>query len=406
MATHFRRRRVLAGAGSLGVLALAARPARAADPIRLCAVNPYTGPMALYGDETTRGYELAADEANQAGGVAGRQVQVVRGDAGTPQQGIAVVDQYASQVDLFIGTYVSAVSNAASDAALRYSKLYWDTNALALELTERGLPNFVRSGLYAPSFAQAGDDIVRSVIAPALKRTPGEMTVWIEHEDSIFGTSIARGAAERLKAAGVKVLGTGAHSVHAIDLNDAVLRIKRADPDVLVAITYVPDGNLLLRSMRDMGYKPRARLGLATGDTDETLQAVGKDTLDGMLVSSYPRWDTRESYAPGARRYLQAYKARYQRDPIAPQGMTAYVGAQMLFAAIKAAGSTDMAAVRDAAARMDVPLHSYATGWGVKFDDHMQNQRTAPTAVQWQAGKAVTVFPAEAALPGVALAPL
>jgi len=401
MATDFRRRRVLAGAGALALTGRAARAA--AGPVRLCAVNPYTGAMALYGDETTRGYELAADEVSQAGGLLGRQVQIVRGDAGTPQQGIAAVEQYAAQVDLFIGTYVSAVSNAASDAALRYSKIYWDTNALALELTERGLPNFVRSGMYAPSFAQAGDDVVRTVIAPALQKKMGDVTVWIEHEDSIFGTSIALGTAERLKAAGGKVLGTGAHSVRAIDLNDTVLRIRRADPDVLVAITYVPDGNLLLRSMRDMGYKPRARLGLATGDTNETLQAVGAEYLDGMLVSSYPRWDTPESYAPGARRYLDAYKARYQRDPVAPQGMTAYVGAQILFAAIKAAGSTDMAAVRDAAARMDVPLHSYATGWGVKFDEHMQNQRAMPTAVQWQSGKAVTVHPKEAALPGAAL---
>lgn len=125
--------------------------------------------------------------------------------------------------------------------------------------------------MYAPSFAQAGDDVVRTVIAPALQKKMGDVTVWIEHEDSIFGTSIALGTAERLKAAGGKVLGTGAHSVRAIDLNDTVLRIRRADPDVLVAITYVPDGNLLLRSMRDMGYKPRARLGLATGDTNETL---------------------------------------------------------------------------------------------------------------------------------------
>ena len=56
---------------------------------------------------------------------------------------------------MFVGTYISAVSNAASDAALRYSKIYWDTNALAADLTERGLPNFVRSGPYAASFARS-----------------------------------------------------------------------------------------------------------------------------------------------------------------------------------------------------------------------------------------------------------
>jgi len=138
---------VLAAALSTAALAQA--------PLRIGAINPYSGPLALYGDEVARGYQLAVDEQNAKGGVLGRKVELVRGDAANPQQGIAAVDQLVTRdkVDLFIGTYISAVSNSASDAAQRYNKVYWDTNAVAAELTERGLPNFIRSGPNANNFA-------------------------------------------------------------------------------------------------------------------------------------------------------------------------------------------------------------------------------------------------------------
>src|SRR5438132_1698303 len=83
--------------------------ALAQQPLRIGAINPYSGPLALYGDELARGYQLALDERNAKGGVLGRKVELLRGDATTAQQGIAAVDQLVTRdnVDLFIGTYVS-----------------------------------------------------------------------------------------------------------------------------------------------------------------------------------------------------------------------------------------------------------------------------------------------------------
>ena len=86
--------------------------------------------------------------------------------------------------------------------------------------------------------------------------------------------------------------------------------------------------------------------------------------------------------------------------------MAAFVGAKIAFKAIEAAGSTDIDAVRAAASKMDVPLMSYETGFGVKFDDKMQNTRALPVAAQWQDGKMVTVFPTEAAPDGSKLVSL
>jgi len=377
--------------------------ALAQAPLRIGAINPYSGPLALYGDEVARGYQLAVDEQNAKGGVLGRKIELVRGDAANPQQGIAAVDQLVTRdkVDLFIGTYISAVSNAASDAAQRYNKIYWDTNAVAAELTERGLPNFIRAGPNANNFADMSVRAVMELITPALGKK--DVSVWIEHEDSIYGKSIGDLQKKLLDGKGVKVLGQGAHNFKAADLTDVVLRIKRANPDVWLMTGYVPDTNLLLKTAREQGFKPPVIITVGTGDTGETLEALGPEFLEGIMVVSYPRPDISEKFGPGAGAYLAAYRKTFNKDPVAPQGLSAYTGMKILLETVQAAGSTDVEKVRAAAAKLDKPLNSYPSGFGVKFDDKFQNTRAIFTVIQWQGGKQVTVFPAEARAPGIAL---
>lgn len=380
----------------------------AQQTLKIGALNPYSGPLALYGTEVTRGFELAADKINASGGLLGKQIELVRGDVTTPQQGIATVEQLVSKdkVDAFVGTYISAISLTASDAAARYNKLYWETNAVAQALTERGLPNFVRSGPDGSAFANTSSAAVKELIAPALKKDVRDVKVWIESEDSIYGSSIAQAQKRILEAFGAKIVGTGAHSARSIDLNDTVLRMKQAAPDVIIQTGYVPDVNLLLRTIREQGLKPAAILLVGTGDTPETLQAIGAEYLDGVMVVGYPRHDIAESFGPGNRAYLAAYRAKYKADPIAPQGMNAYAGFMMFAEAVNTAKSIDPAKVQAAAAKMDKAERSYPTGYGVKFDKNFQNVRALFTVSQWQAGKMVTVYPQAALLPGVKLVPM
>jgi branched-chain amino acid transport system substrate-binding protein len=166
---------------------------------------------------------------------------------------------------------------------------------------------------------------------------------------------------------------------------------------------FVPDTNLLLKTLREQGYKPPVIVLTGTGDTFETLEALGAEYLEGIFVVSYPRPDISEKFGPGAAAYLAAYRKAYNREPVAPQGLTAFTGMKLLLETVEAAGSTDMTKVRAAAAKMDKPANSYASGFGVKFDDKFQNLRAQPTVIQWQGGKQVTVFPSDARAPGVAL---
>lgn len=386
-------------AAALATTMVAGMPAHAQETFKVGAINPYSGPTALYGDEVTRGYELAADAINATGGILGKKVEIVRGNATAPQEGIAAVEQLAGRdnVDVFIGTYLSAVAQAASEAALNYNKLYWDTNALATNLTERGLPNFVRSGPYSVSFADRSAEFVVDLVAKELGKQPADLAVWIEHEESIYGTSIAERQKEALTEAGVKVLGVGSHNFKAIDLTDSVLRARDAKPDVWINTGYVPDGNLLLRTARDQGFKPAATVFVGTGDTKETLEALTQEGVEGLYVVSYPRPDISEEFGPGSAAYLDAYRKKYNQDPIAPQSMAAFVGFKMMAEAVEAAKSADPEAVKAALATFDKPESSYETGFGVKYDEKAQNVRAFPTVIQWQSGKQVTIYPIKAA---------
>ena len=68
------------------------------------------------------------------------------------------------------------------------------------------------------------------LVIPRLGKQPKDVSVWIEHEDSSYGTSIAREQEQLLKAVGAKV-SMGAHSARSIDLPDSILRVKNTNPD-------------------------------------------------------------------------------------------------------------------------------------------------------------------------------
>ena len=89
--------RKFAGAAFVAGFAMLVPCAFGQQTIKIGALNPYSGPLALYGTEVTRGYELAADKINAAGGLVGKKIELIRGDVTNPQQGIATVEQLVSK---------------------------------------------------------------------------------------------------------------------------------------------------------------------------------------------------------------------------------------------------------------------------------------------------------------------
>lgn len=123
------RRSFLKATGA-GVVALASpaliTSASAASPIRVGVISPLTGAWTVYGKAHISGFQLAVDEINAAGGVLGRQIELVIGDSKTEPR--VVVEQAnrlirQERVDFLAGTFSSAERNAAGPVVKAADKI-------------------------------------------------------------------------------------------------------------------------------------------------------------------------------------------------------------------------------------------------------------------------------------------
>jgi urea transport system substrate-binding protein len=123
-------RRTFLKTSGLGAVALAAppiiRPARATDPIKVGVISPLTGAWTVYGKAHISGFQLAVEEINAAGGVLGRQIEIVIGDSKTEPR--VVVEQAnrlirQERVDFLAGTFSSAERNAAGPVVKAADKI-------------------------------------------------------------------------------------------------------------------------------------------------------------------------------------------------------------------------------------------------------------------------------------------
>src|SRR3954469_11479538 len=131
--------------GSLAALVAARRAtaqqaAAPASELRLGALYPFSGNLALLGDESFRGLELAVEERNAAGGLLGRPVKLARGDAQDQAQALAEVRRLITEtrVHAVLGTYASPLAFAATQASELAGVPYFELGAIADALTDRG----------------------------------------------------------------------------------------------------------------------------------------------------------------------------------------------------------------------------------------------------------------------------
>lgn len=369
------------------------------DVIKIGVVQPFSGPNAHAGEETFKGNELAVEEINANGGLLGKEVVLVKADATNAQEAISETERLIGQekVDIITGTYLSGVAYPATQIANKYNVLYWETNALAPDITQQGFKNVIRIGQNASTFASVAVDSISNVVAPALEKSVEDLKIVIIHEQSIYGTSIAEMEENALKELGAQVLERIPYDPAAADLSSVVNRSKNHNPDIWLRTGYVNDGSLLFKQARDIGWKPPVIMGVAD-DSQYLLEAMGAEGMEGILSLSYPPYDISEEYGPGVGSMVEKYKSKYNSDPKLPQTLVSYAGTKILFDLIEETNSTDADTIRENALQMDVDIGgTYPSGYGVKLDPQtLDNTKAFPVLTQWQDGQIRTIYPSEA----------
>lgn len=390
---------VLKGAALAAMLSLSATPAFA--QIKIGALYPFSGGLALLGDESFRGLEIAVDERNAAGGLKGQKLQIVKGDAVDPNQAVGEARRLTAveSVPVIFGTYSSSLSLAATQVAELAGIPYFELGAISDPITERNFKNVYRTNATARDFANRMVDSVIEAVAPALKTEPKALKIAIIHEDSLYGQTVAGFQVARAKEKGLAVVETLPYSAKSVDLTPVILRLKSANVDVVLQTSYQNDTVLFFRQMKEQGFKPKAIIGAGGGySLRDTMTAIGADNMEGALNVDFTQFRTNPKAAPGVDKFAQKYQAKYGTPPRSGHSLANYMGALVFLDAMAAATDLKGPSIRAAIMKVDIPVGGTATGWGAKFNEAGQNTRTTPFLMQWQGGQLVTVFPADAAV--------
>jgi branched-chain amino acid transport system substrate-binding protein len=364
--------------------------------LRIGAVYPISGSLALLGEESWRGAEIARQFRNQKGGVAGRQVEFVRADVPDVNAAKSEAERLISRESMkfLIGTYSSSLSLAASEVAARAGVTFFELGGISDQITERGYKTIFRTCPKAQLFSRSQLAFVRDWLAPQLKKKPAEMRVSLVHEDSAYGSSIARNLEAEAKATGIPLVSIVPYDSKAIDLSSVILRLKNDKPDVVVGVSYANDAILLGRQAKELGLDIKAFIGTGGGHSlSGFAEALGAGS-DGVFNVDFTQYEVNLKFTPGLPEFVEAYKKAFNSAPRSGHSLTNFMGANVLFDVLeKTGGDLDAAKFRTAALAYEAKPGTTATGWGVKFGENGQNTLAETFLTEWQNKKLVTVWP-------------
>lgn len=369
--------------------------------VKLGALYPFSGSLALLGDESYRGLEIAVAERNAAGGLKGEQIKLLKADAVDAGQAVGAARKLTSveNVTAVFGSYSSALAFAATQVTELAGVPYFELGAVSDSITERDLKYVMRSNPTAKNFAEGTITAITKIVGPALKVDPKQLKVAIIHEDALYGTTIANFQKTMAQEQGLNVVEVLPYSAKAVDLSSLILRLKGSQADVVLQTSYQNDTTLFFRQIREAGFKPKAVIGAGGGySMQDTLKVVGAENMEGILDVDFPQFQTNEAGAPGISAFSKAYKDRYGADPRSGHSLVNYVGAKIFLDAMESSESLEADALRASVAKVDIPVGQTAAGMGAKFAANGQNERANTAIMQWQDGVLKTVYPESAAV--------
>jgi branched-chain amino acid transport system substrate-binding protein len=360
------------------------------DPITIGASLPLTGEFSQPGKAAQQGYEVWVDTVNDAGGLLGRQVElIVRDDAS--DQNTVVADYNAliqrEDVDLLLGTFSSLLNLPASAAAERNRMLYIEPAGGAPEIFEREYQ-------YGPFFTQQatadhqGDVFVEWLLSLPENEQP--KTAAYPVLDDPFTVPVIEAMRAKLEEAGIETVYDEIYPAGTSNFDSIANSVKAANPDLVANGSQFDDGIGFARAMNKVGFDPKIFFQTnAPSFGKQYSDGIGVENTEGTFfaISHTPDADT-----PGNAEFVEAFEQKFGEPP-AEDGADAYAAGQVLQAAVEAVGSIDdQLALADWLRENTVETILGPLEWedtGAPIGEFLIGQ--------WQDGEAEIILPEEAA---------
>ena len=326
------RRSALLAIASLTVALAAAQPARA-QAIKVGELNSYkTFPAFL--EPYKKGWELALEEINRSGGIAGRKLEVVsREDGGNPGDAVRAAEELLSRenVSLLMGTFASHIGLAVSNLAAQRKVVFVAAEPLTDKIVwENG--NRYTFRIRPSTYTQ-----VAMLVPDAAKLKKQRWAIVYPNYE--YGQSATASFKKLLGKAqpGVQFVGEQAPALGKIDAGAVVQALADLKPDAIFSSLFGADLQKFVREGNLRGlFKDRPVFNLLAGEP-EYLDPLKDETPDGWYVTGYP-WN--EIKTPAHQKFLAAYRAKWKDYP----RLGSIVGYSTLYTvanALKRAGGAD-----------------------------------------------------------------
>jgi branched-chain amino acid transport system substrate-binding protein len=402
------RRNVLLGATAAAALGPIA--SRADTPeVAIGVIYPLSGSSAQIGVDAQKAFETAAEIINKdhdfklplAKGeglpeLGGAKVKLVFADhQADPQKGRAETERLITQekVCAVVGTYQSAVAVTVSQTCERYQIPFLSADNSSPSLHRRGLKYYFRASPHDEMFSKAMFDFFDA------QRKKGQKieTLSLFHEDTIFGTDSANAQTKLANERGYKIVSDIKYRANSPSLTAEVQQLKAADADVLMPSSYTTDAILLVKTMAELGYKPKNIMAQDAGFSEKVLYDAVGDKLEGVISRGSFSLDLAEK-RPMVGLINEMYKAKSGKD-FNDYTSRQFMGLILMAEAINRAKSTDGDKIREAMAATDMPGDVTIMPWKrVKYDEMGQNNDADPVLLQYLGGKFVTIAPGDVAV--------
>jgi branched-chain amino acid transport system substrate-binding protein len=375
--------------------------AAAGNTIRIGAVLPISGGSALFGEYQGDGYRLVVDRINAAGGILGKQVELVITDsASVADTGVTEFERLANNPSIcaVIGTYNSGVASAIAPLAIKYKVPFMVTNAVADQILSENSNYIFRAN---PGDADGFNDGINFWrYLGQVKGTPIQKFAMV-YENTDYGKGTKAIYERMAKELGATIVVDEPIQNESADLSSVINKVKQANPDVVVPVMFLNDSLLFSRQM--MEYDCNVPIMAAGGGFLDVnfYDKAGKKLSDYVMSSAHWFRDVLDAACTQeARDIAAAYEKKVGHD-INETVVNGWLGMYVLLDAIRRAGSADREAIARALDATDLPadhpalmFHPYP---GVKFGDiggrYNQNIYTSICLAQMQDGKFKLIYP-------------
>jgi len=303
-----------------------------------------TGATASFGQSSHKGTQMAVDEINAAGGLLGKKVKLVTEDDQSKAGEAATVVRKLISRDKVIAILGEVASSRSLEAA---------------PICQQSKVPMISPSSTNPKVTEVGDYVFRicfidpfqgTVLAKFALSKGWKKAAVLTDVKQDYSVGLSQFFKEYFAKNGGTIVLEQNYSTDDSDFNAQLTQIKAQNPDVILASGYYTEAGLIAKQARQFGIQ--APLLGGDGWDSPSLVKVGGTAMEGNFFSNH---FSGEDQSPLIQDFIKRFKAKTGEDPDAMVAL-GYDSAMILADAIKRAGTTDSAKLREAiAATKDYP---------------------------------------------------